>query len=231
MSWRDAAKKRAAAEAVKHVEDGFVLGIGSGSTVAFAIKEIGRKIKEENLQVLGIPTSYQSFLLAVQHGIPTTTLNEHPDVDLDIDGADQIDGELNLIKGLGGALTKEKIVSAAAERFIVVADETKLTDKIGKGQMLPVEVLPFAVPLVSSKIKDIGGKPVLREKKDYSGPYITDNGNFIIDVDFGAIDDPADLESKLKLIPGVIETGLFIGVAHIAYIGTETDVKTIRKKD
>jgi ribose 5-phosphate isomerase A len=231
VSWRDAAKKRAAVEAVKHVEDGFVLGIGSGSTVAYAIMEIGRKIKRENLRVLGIPTSYQSFLLAVQHGIPITTLNEHPSIDLDIDGADQIDGELNLIKGLGGALTKEKIVSAAAERFIVVADETKLTSKLGKDKTLPVEVLPFAEPLVSSKIRDFGGKPVLREKRDHSGPYITDNGNFIVDVDFGEIDDPASLESKLRLIPGVIETGLFIGVAHMAYIGTETDVKIIRRKD
>lgn len=230
MSWRAAAKKRAAAEAVKHIEDGFVLGLGSGSTVAFAIKEIGRRIKEGNLRVLGVPTSYQAFLLAVQCGIPITTLNEHVQLDLDIDGADQIDEGLNLIKGKGGALTREKIVAAAAKSFIIVADETKLTEKLGKGQPLPIEVLPIAEPIISSRIKKMGGEPVLREKKDGTGPYITDNGNFILDVNFGPIDDPAELESRLKSIPGVVETGLFIGMAQIAYIGTETTVKTMRKE-
>lgn len=229
MSWRDAAKRKAAVEAVKHVEDGFILGLGSGSTVAFAITEIGRRIREKNLRVLGVPTSYQSFLLAVECGIPITTLNEHPHLDLDIDGADQIDGELNLIKGMGGALTREKIVATAAKSFIVVADETKLTEKLGKGQPLPIEVLPFAEPIVSARVKEIGGKPVLREKKDKSGPYITDNGNFILDVDFGPIDDPEDIENKLKSIPGVIETGLFIRMAQIAYIGTEKTIKTMRR--
>jgi len=229
MSWRDAAKRKAAVEAVKHVEDGFILGLGSGSTVAFAITEIGRRIREKNLRVLGVPTSYQSFLLAVECGIPITTLNEHPHLDLDIDGADQIDRELNLIKGMGGALTREKIVATAAKSFIVVADETKLTEKLGKGQPLPIEVLPFAEPIVSARVKEIGGKPVLREKKDKSGPYITDNGNFILDVDFGPIDDPEDIENKLKSIPGVIETGLFIRMAQIAYIGTEKTIKTMRR--
>jgi len=230
MSWRENAKKRAAVEAVKHVKDGFILGLGSGSTAAFAIKEIGRKIKDENLQVLGVPTSYQSFLLAVECGIPVTTLNEHPQLDLDIDGADQIDEQLNLIKGLGGALTREKIVAAAAEKLIIVADETKLAKNLGENQPLPVEVLPFALPVVLSRIRALGGNPSLREKKDRSGPYITDNGCFLLDVDFGVIDDPAELESKLKTIPGVIESGLFIGMAQVAYVGTRATVKTIRKE-
>jgi len=229
MCWREAAKKRAAVEAVKHVEDGFVVGLGSGSTAAFAVMEIGKRIREENLRVLGVPTSSQSFLLAVQCGIPITTLNEHPQIDLDIDGADLVDKDLNLIKGMGGALTREKIVAAAARRFIVVADETKLTEKLGRGVPLPIEVLPFAEPVVSSRIKKIGGKPVLREKKDSSGPYITDNGNFILDVDFGLIDDPDELQLRIKAIPGVIETGLFIGMAEIAYIGTETTLRTIQR--
>lgn len=230
MDWRDAAKERAAAESVKHVKDGFVLGLGTGSTVAYAIKEIGRRVKEEHLSVLGVPTSYQTFLLAAQCGIPVTTLNEHPRLDLDIDGADQIDDGLNLIKGMGGALTREKVVAAAAKSFIVVADETKLTDNLGSGQPLPIEVLPFAEPLVSSKVEALGGKPALRKKADKSGPYVTDNGNFILDVDFGPIADPAMLESNLRHISGVIETGLFLGMAQIAYIGTETAVKTIHKK-
>jgi len=230
MSWRESAKRRAALEAVKHVEDGFVLGLGSGSTAAYAIREIGKKIREESLTVLGVPTSYQAFLLAVECGIPITTLNEHPKLDLDIDGADQLDGDLNLIKGGGGALTREKVVAAAAKELIIVADETKLTGNLGRNQPLPVEVLPFALPLVSLDITAIGGKPVLREKADRSGPYITDNGNFILDVDFGAIDNPSMLESRLKAFPGVVETGLFIGMAHLAYVGTKKTVRTIRRE-
>ncbi len=228
MDWRDEAKKRAALEAVKHVKDGYVLGLGTGSTADYAIKEIGRRVKEENLHILGVPTSYKTLLLAVECSIPLTTLNEHPRLDLDIDGADQIDSKLNLIKGMGGALTREKIVASSAERFIIVADETKLTDNLGKDQQLPIEVLPFALPLVSAKIGALGAKPCLRSSRDGSDPHVTENGNFIIDADFGAIADPFKLESDLKLIPGVIETGLFLGMAQIAYVGAETSVKTVR---
>ncbi len=227
MSWREAAKKRAAVEAVKHVEDGHVLGLGSGTTAAFAIKEIGRRIKEEGLRVLGVPTSNQSHFLAIEQRIPLTTLDENPQLDLDIDGADQIDRVLNLIKGGGGALTREKIVAAAAKRLIIVADETKLVVNLGEKQCLPVEVLQFALPVVSSRIEAIGGEPFLREKSDKSGPYVTDNGNLILDVDFGVIERPAKLESELRAIPGVVETGLFIGMADMVYVGTETAVKTM----
>lgn len=229
MSWRELAKKRAATEAVKHVENGFVLGLGSGSTASYAIKKIGRRVREENLKVLGVPTSYQAFLLAVECGIPVTTLNEHPQLDLDIDGADQIDRHLNVIKGGGGALAKEKIVAAASRKLVIVADETKLTNNLGVDQPLPVEILPIALPIVSSRAREMGGKPVLREKMDKSGAYITDNGNFILDVDFGAISNPSTLESRLKSVPGVVETGLFIGMAHMAYIGTKNALKTIRR--
>jgi len=227
MSWRELAKKRAAIEAVKHCESGFVLGLGSGSTASYAIKEIGRRVREENLKVLSVPTSYQAFLLSVECGIPITTLNEHPQLDLDIDGADQIDRHLNVIKGGGGALTKEKIVAAASRKLVIVADETKLTNNLGVDQPLPIEILPIALPIVSSRAREMGGKPVLREKMDKSGAYITDNGNFIIDVDFGAISNPSTLESRLKSVPGVVETGLFIGMAHMAYIGTKNALKTI----
>ncbi|MEM1507200.1 MAG: ribose 5-phosphate isomerase A [Candidatus Bathyarchaeia archaeon] len=224
--WVEEAKRRAAVEAVKNIRDGFIIGLGSGSTVAYAVEEIGRRIKEEGLRVLGVPSSYQSFLLAARFGIPTTTLYEHSVIDLTIDGADQIDQNLNLIKGMGGALTREKVIAAASRRLIIVADERKLTDKLGKGQLLPIEVLPFAEPLVAAKIKEIGGKPFLRESKKNT-PFITDNGNFILDVDFGTIDDPVSLERRLKMIPGVVETGLFIGMAQLAYIGTRTAVKKV----
>lgn len=228
LDWVENAKKRAALEAVKCVRDGFIIGLGSGSTVAYAIEEIGRRVREEKLRILGVPTSHQSFLLAVKFGIPTTTLYEHPEINLTIDGADQIDPNLNLIKGMGGALTREKIVAAASKYLVIVADERKLTDRLGKNQSIPVEVLPFAEPLVSRKIREIGGKPLLREMKG-GIPFVTDNGNFILDVDFGVIEDPYELNKKLKMIPGVIETGLFLDMAHIAYIGAKTTVKKISR--
>ena len=228
MDWREDAKRRAALEAVKHVKDGFVVGLGSGSTAAFAIREIGRRIREENLKVLGISTSYQSYILAVECGIPITNLGEHPQIDLDIDGADQIDRDLNLIKGGGGALLREKVVASAAKEVIIVADETKLSRRLGENRVIPLEVLPFAVPVVMLKIKKIGGHPRLREKNT-GGPYITDNGNFILDVDFGPIDDPEELDRKLKSIPGVVETGLFIGMTDMAYIGTPNNVRVIQR--
>jgi len=230
MDWIEDAKRRAAVEAVKkEVRDGFVIGIGSGSTVKYAIEEIGRRIREEALNILGVPTSYQSLLLAVRHGVPLTTLHEHPTLDLTIDGADQIDRNLNLIKGLGGALTREKIVAMSSKKLIIVADERKLANYLGeKQQVLPVEVLPFAKPLVTARIRKIGGKPFLREIKN-GVPYITDNGNFIIDVDFGIIKDPRKLNFELKMIPGVVETGLFVEIARSAYIGTKTSVKKISR--
>ena len=228
MAWREDAKRRAALEAVKHVKDGFTVGLGSGSTAAFAIREIGRRIREENIKVLGVSTSYQSYILAVECGIPLTNLGEHPQIDLDIDGADQIDRDLNLIKGGGGALLREKVVASAAKEVIIVADETKLSERLGENRTIPLEVLPFAVPVVMLKIKGIGGNPRLREKNT-GGPYITDNGNFILDVDFGPIDNPEELDKKLKSIPGIVETGLFIGMANIAYIGTPENIEIIRR--
>jgi len=231
MDWRDAAKKMAALEAAKHVRDSFIIGLGSGTTVAFAINEIGRRIREESLKVLGVPTSYQAFFLATECGIPITSLKEHPQLDLDIDGADEIDGELNLIKGKGvGAITREKIVASAAKKMIIIADETKLTQKLGERDPVPLEVLPFAEPIVSLRIREMGVKPVLRERIDKTGPFITDNGNFILDVNFGPIENPRELDLKLKLIPGLVETGLFIDMADLAYIGSPSAVRKIERE-
>lgn len=229
MSWKEEAKRKAALEAVKHVKKGFIVGLGSGSTIAYAFQEIGKKIKNEGLHVYGVPTSYQAFMLATKYGIPTTTLDEHPKPDLAIDGTDQIDKNLNLIKGMGGALLREKIVAAAAKQFIIVADKSKMTNSLGKNQRVPIEVLPFAFATVMSKIREMKGKPFLREGMNKAGPVITDNGNFIIDVDFGSIKNPKELEYKLKSVPGVIETGLFIQMANIAYIGTATTVETLKR--
>jgi ribose 5-phosphate isomerase A len=229
MVWREAAKKRAAVEAVKLVKDGSLLGLGAGSTVAYAVREIGRRIEEERIKVLAVPSSNQTSQLAMECGVPLTTLDEHPNLDLDIDGADQIDVDLNLIKGMGGALTKEKIVASSSKALVIIADETKLTDVLGRNQPLPVEVLPFALPLVTSRIKALGGQPILKMSKDGSGTFVTDNGNSILNVDFGIISNPIQLDRQLKCINGVIETGLFLGITDTAYIGTETEVKVLRK--
>ena len=224
------AKQKAALEAVKHVKDGFIVGLGSGSTAAFAIQALGERVKREKLRIMGIPTSYQAFLLAVECGIPITTLDEHSQIDVTVDGADQITPELFLIKGMGAALAREKIVAAASELNIIIADEKKKVKVLGENnQSVPIEVLPFAISLAKRKIVDAGGKPVLREGKGKLGPVITDNGNAILDSYFGEIVKPAELEVKLKMIPGIVETGFFVGLTDIAYIGTVSAVERIEK--
>ncbi len=225
------AKRKAALEAVKHVEDGFVVGLGSGSTAAYAIEALGEKIRRERLSILGVPTSYQAFLLAVKHGIAVTTLEEHLEINVTIDGADQIDANLNLIKGMGGALTREKIVASASKQNIVIADESKKVRVLGENDHpVPIEVLPFAISIVKHKIEALGGKPVLREGKGKFGPVITDNGNAIVDAILGTIGNTAELEGKLKMIPGVVETGLFVNLADTAYIGKASAVEKIERK-
>jgi ribose 5-phosphate isomerase A len=221
-------KRKAAYEAVKHVKDGFVVGLGSGSTAALAIKAIGEKIKRERLSVLAVPTSYQAFLLAAQHGIAVTTLEEHGVIDVTIDGADQIDPKRNLIKGMGAALAREKIVASASKQNVIIADESKKVNALGENSHpVPVEVLPFAIAVVKHRIEAFGGTAVLREGKGKVGPVITDNGNAVLDAVFGVIRNASELEVKLKMIPGVVETGLFINLATTAYIGTPSKVEKL----
>ncbi len=223
-------KQKAALEAVKHVQDGFTVGLGSGSTAAFAIEALGERTKTEKLRIMGVPTSYQAFLLAVECGIPITTLDEHPVIDVTIDGADQLTPELFLIKGGGAALAREKIVAAASKLNIIIADEKKKVQLLGaNGQFVPVEVLPFALSLVKRKLAELGGQPVVRESKGKLGPTITDNGNAVLDTVFGEIADPAELAVKVKMIPGVVETGFFVGLTDIAYIGKGGSVERIEK--
>jgi len=230
QDWIEKEKKNAALEAVKHVKDGFIVGLGSGSTAAYAIEEIGNRTKREEMRVSGVATSYQAFILAVKHGIPITTLEEHPTLDLTIDGADQIDEELNLIKGMGGALAREKIVAFASKKLVIVADESKKVKVLGENNHpVPIEVLPFATPIVMRKIKEIGGKPTLREGIKKVGPVITDNGNVIIDVDFGLIHNPEKLERELKMLSGVVETGLFVKMAKLVFVGKRSGVEKLEK--
>lgn len=229
--WIKEAKRNAAFEAVKHVKDNFVIGLGSGSTAAYAIEQIGNRIKREKIHVSAVPTSYQAFMLAVKHGIPITTLEEHPTLDLTIDGADQIDDELNLIKGMGGALTREKIVASASKKLVIVADERKKIKFLGENNHpVPIEAIPFATPIVMHKITEMGGKPFLRESNKKVGPVITDNGNIIVDVNFGLVHEPAELNHKLKGIPGVVETGLFVKMADLIYLGERAGVRKLEKE-
>ncbi len=224
------AKRKAALEAIKHVKDGFIVGLGSGSTAAFAIEALGERVQAGKLRIMGIPTSYQAFLLAVDCGIPITTLDEHPEIEVTIDGADQITPELNLIKGMGAALAREKIVAAASKLNVIIGDEKKKVKLLGENnQVVPIEVLPFSISIAKRKIVDAGGKPVLREGKGKLGPVITDNGNVILDSYFGEIANPAELAVKVKMIPGVVETGFFIGLTDIAYVATASDVEKIEK--
>jgi ribose 5-phosphate isomerase A len=221
-------KQQAAIEAAKHIQDGYVVGLGSGSTAGYAIQALGERVKKEKLRILGVPTSYQAFLLAVECGIQITSLDEHPTVDVTIDGADQLTPELYLIKGGGAALAREKIVAASSKINVIIADQKKLVPKLGaNNQFVPVEVLPFALPLAKRKIAELGGKPVVREGKGKLGPVITDNGNAVLDVFFGEIADPAKLAVEVKMVAGVVETGFFVGLTDIAYIGTSDGVQKL----
>lgn len=228
MSWRDKAKRAAATKAAEHVETGSIVGLGSGSTVAYALQDIGRRILEGELQILGVPTSHQAFLLAVKHKIPITTLDEHPVLDLALDGADQVDEELNMIKGLGGAFTREKIVASAAKTMVIAIDETKLCNHLGS-LPVPVEVLPFALATVRRGLQSLGGKPVLRDAKKKVGPVVTDSGNFILDIQFGSISNPKELNQELKSVPGIIETGLFADMADVIYVGGKSSVRRLER--
>jgi ribose 5-phosphate isomerase A len=227
----DAAKRNAAYAAIAHVQDGMVVGLGSGTTAAYAIIALGERKKHENLNILGVPSSYQAFSLAVQCGIPLTTLEEHPTLDVNIDGADQIDPNLDLIKGMGAALCREKIVAASSKQNIFIADQTKKVKNLGEGNHpVPIEVVPFAIALVRGRIQALGGTPILRSTKGKLGPVVSDNGNIIMDATFGVINDPSVLAHQLKMIPGVVETGLFIGLTNVVYLGADTQVEKLETK-
>jgi len=220
------AKKAAGEAAAELVKSGMVVGLGTGSTVAWTIKWLGSRVLDEGLDFLGVPTSYQAENLAIASGIKLTTLNQHPDLDLAIDGADQVDFNLFAIKGGGAAHTKEKVVACSARKFVIVADESKFAEHLNHG--VPVEVLPFAARLAERRLKELGGMPVLRLGKMKDGPVITDNGNFVMDVDFGVIEDPTALAAKLCRIPGVVEHGIFDNLDEL-YLARACRVEIIKK--
>ncbi|HBL60946.1 MAG TPA: ribose 5-phosphate isomerase A, partial [Cyanobacteria bacterium UBA8803] len=209
-------KQEVGKAAAERVLSGTIVGLGTGSTTAYAIEYLGKRLKSGELQdIVGIPTSFQAEVLAKEYGIPLTTLDAVDRIDIAIDGADEVDPQKNLIKGGGAAHTREKVVDALAGQFIVVVDSGKLVDRLGSTFKLPVEVIPMAVTPVMRAIAKLGGKPELRMGVKKAGPVITDQGNMVIDVKFDSIDNPGELEKTLNNIPGVLENGLFVGVADV----------------
>ncbi len=221
-------KEAAGRAAAKLVHDGDVVGLGTGSTAYFAVVALGERVKA-GLKIIGIPTSERTAELASQLGIPLTTLNEHPEIDITIDGADEVDPRLNLIKGGGGAMLREKIIATASKRMVVVADSSKIVPALGKFP-LPVGIIPFARAVVERKIAALGATTKLRTQAD-GKPYITDEGHQILDCSFRRIEDPAALARALNDLPGLVEHGLFIGLARLAVVGRGTSVEEIRPKD
>ena len=226
---REDMKRLAAEKALDYIEDGMVVGLGTGSTVEYFIPKLGKKIKEEKIEIVGIPTSHRTKRIAKEHGIPLSTLKDHPHIDVTVDGADEVDPELNLIKGGGGALTREKIVAFSSEKEVIIVDESKLVQKLGVSFPLPVEVIPFGWYPTKLRIeKEFGCKAELRASDE--GPFTSDNMNYIIDCEFSlGIDDPRDLEKKLNSIPGVVEVGLFVDLADIVIAGTREGIKIFEK--
>jgi len=199
----------AAEEAVKYVKNGMTLGLGSGSTVDWMLRKLSERVKE-GLQIQGIPSSKKTEKLAKELGIPLTDFSVTTHIDLAIDGADEIDGSLNLIKGGGGSLVREKVVDACADELIIIADASKMVSQLGSFP-LPVEVLPFGFEVVEENIKKLGGVSTLRKKEDQI--FVSDNGNYILDCSFGPIDDAVTLHERLIQLVGVIDTGIFAGMA------------------
>jgi ribose 5-phosphate isomerase A len=221
-------KQMAAEQAAVLVESGMKVGLGTGSTVRFLLEALGRRIQEGTLsEIVCVPTSEATAALARQLNITLTTLEQCPHLDLTIDGADEISPELYLIKGLGGALLREKIVAAASKRFVIIADDSKRVEQLGSVSPLPVEVLPFGWTSNLPLFEQLGARPVLR-KTDEGQPYVTDNGNYIVDCSFPeGIADPYDTAQRLDAQAGVLGHGLFLGMADLAYVGSADGVAVI----
>ncbi len=215
---QDTWKQRVGEEAAKLVEEGMVIGLGSGSTATFMIYALAQRI-QTGLSIVGaVPSSQATEQLASNLGIPLTNLDTHPELDLDIDGADEIDEQLNLIKGGGGALLREKIVASCAKRFIVIGDVTKQVTQLGSNMPLPIEVIPFAATPVSKRLETLGASVRVRQLGNQV--FLTDNGNIILDCSFpNGIADPQQVHTYIRGIVGVVETGLFLNMAEQALIG------------
>jgi ribose 5-phosphate isomerase A len=214
----DPAKEAAGNRAADFVTNGMTVGLGTGSTAEYAIRRLAERVREEGLRINGVPTSLKTELLARESGIPLIDINGVGHIDLTIDGADEIDTAFNMIKGGGGALLREKVVARASKFEIIVIDPAKLVKRLGERWAVPVEVVPFGWARTARALHVLGCEAKLRGPSE-DRPYQTDNGNYLLDCRFPRIDDPAELEQKINAVPGVVESGLFIGLAHRLIIG------------
>lgn len=219
-----ALKKEAGEKAAEYVKDSMVVGLGTGSTVEWTIRKLGQRV-QEGLDIIGIPTSIRSEKLAKEMNIPLSTLLEQPIIDLTIDGADEVDPKLNLIKGLGGALTREKIVASCSKKEIIVVDDSKIVTILGTKAPVPVEILPFAWNTCKIALEKLDAEPNIRMVDDKK--YITDNGNYILDCRFNGITNPDNLEMLINNIPGVVENGLFLHLIDMVINASPDEIKIL----
>jgi ribose 5-phosphate isomerase A len=225
----DKLKQAAADSSAAELRDGLIVGLGSGSTASLAVDAIGRRVKE-GLKIIGVPTSERTAEQARSLGIPLATLGEYPEVDVTIDGADEVEvGTLNLIKGGGGNELREKIVATASSKLIIAVDESKLVSHLGERAKVPVEVAQFGWQATARNLAKLKGTPVLRLGSD-GKPFVTDGGNYILDCGFGRIESASGLQRELDGVVGVIEHGLFIGLASLVFVGTSGGVKRLDKE-
>ena len=225
MADRERMKQLACQHAAQEVQDGMVLGLGTGSTVYYFLQELGRMVREGR-RIMGVPTSGQTTQLATQLAIPLTTLDDHPRLDLAVDGADEVDDALNLVKGAGGALLREKIVAASAARLLIVVDESKLVTQLGERSLLPVEVVPFGHTPTARALERLGARVTLRRGTDGQA-WLSDNGNYILDCHFGPIADPLALQQQLLALPAVLDSGLFLGMTDTVIVGHAEGVRRL----
>ncbi len=231
MDNRQAGKEAAGRYAAGLVEPGMVVGLGSVSTATLFIRALAERVRA-GLEVVGVPTSEASEHLARAEGIPLTTLEDNPRLDLDVDGADAVDPALNLIKGLGGALLREKIVARAAARFVAVVDESKVVESLTQLSLVPVEVVPFGWSGTWAALEELGASPTMRRTSAEPGapPFVSDGGHYILDCRFADISDPGGLAARIKALTGVVEHGLFIGMAGEAVVGRDDGTVTILRR-
>lgn len=222
---QDKQKQLVGEKAASYIEDGMKVGLGTGSTMYYLIKALGERVKS-GLNIIGIPTSNKTAEWAKEYGIPLSDFGEIEQLDIAIDGADEVDPNLQLIKGGGGALLREKIVADTAKRFIVIVDESKMVSELGKFP-LPVEIVPFGYEATTRKVAKLGCEPVLR--KENGKAFVSDNGNYILDCAFEKISNPEKLHHELKAIVGVVETGLFINMTKQILVGKDGAVDVINK--
>jgi len=221
-------KQLACQRAAQEVQDGMVLGLGTGSTVYYFLQELGRMVRA-GIRLMGVPTSVRTAEIATQLAIPLTTLDDQPHLDLAVDGADEVDAHLNLIKGAGGALLREKIIAASADRFVVVVDDSKIVTQLGERYPLPVEVVPFGHTPAIRALEGLGARVILRHGTA-GQPWLSDNGNYILDCRFGPMPDPVALQKELLAIPAVVDSGLFLNMADMAIVGQANGVRLLQRR-